>query len=83
LASVVATEANRNFSALLRRAAAGERITITSRGRPVAELGPPQADPELAERMVALDRLLARVKAQGIRDIEPWTRDELYEREEP
>ncbi len=33
-------ELNSNSSALARRAAAGETITITDRGRPIADLGP-------------------------------------------
>jgi prevent-host-death family protein len=37
------TEAKAQFSKLLRRAAAGEEITITKRGVPVARLVPVQA----------------------------------------
>ena len=49
---VTYSEARRSFAALLERAAQGERITITRRGRPVAELGPTAARPRLD-----LDRL--------------------------
>lgn len=41
---VSATEANRHFSKLLREAAAGETILVTSRGRPIATLGPVAGD---------------------------------------
>ena len=41
------SEARRSFATLLERAAQGERITITRRGRPVAELGPTAARPRL------------------------------------
>jgi prevent-host-death family protein len=39
-------EAKTTFSALLRRVAAGEEITITSSGRPVARLIPAQRGPD-------------------------------------
>jgi prevent-host-death family protein len=38
---VAVRELKAKLSAYLRRAAAGERITVTDRGRPVAVLGPP------------------------------------------
>ena len=41
------SQARRSLAKLLERAAQGERITITRRGRPVAELGPTQARPRL------------------------------------
>lgn len=41
------SEARRSLSALLERAAQGERITITRRGTPVAELGPAPSRPKL------------------------------------
>ncbi len=48
---VTATEANRSFSAMLRRAKSGETIAITDRGKVVARLIP-EADEkdEAAER---------------------------------
>lgn len=41
------SQARRLFSDLLERAAQGERITITRYGKPVAELGPTAARPQL------------------------------------
>lgn len=41
------SQARRSLAELLERAAQGERITITRRGRPMAELGPTQARPRL------------------------------------
>lgn len=41
-------EAKTRFSALLRRVAAGEEITITSSGRPVARLVPVHQAPDRA-----------------------------------
>jgi prevent-host-death family protein len=75
---VSAAEANRNFSALLRRVQQGERITITSRGRPVAEIAPPsQTSPAVREAMVR--DLIARLGSQEVVFIGPWNREELYE----
>lgn len=76
--TVTASEANRHFSSLLKAAAGGERIVVTSRGKPVAELVPARvtdADRERAKKRL-LDHL-QRVKPTGLpRD---WTRDELYD----
>ncbi|KPF58627.1 hypothetical protein IP88_16470 [alpha proteobacterium AAP81b] len=38
-------ELRRDLGSYLRRAAAGESITVTSRGRPIAEVGPPPQMP--------------------------------------
>lgn len=51
--TVSAAEANRQFSRLLREAQAGETITITSRGKPVAQLAP------IAEDKAAKDKAWA------------------------
>jgi prevent-host-death family protein len=79
-ARVSAAEANRNFSALLRRVQQGERITITSRGRPVAEIAPPRPPLETAdEREAAVRAVLAQHSPPEITWIGPWNREELYE----
>lgn len=52
------SDARRSLAELLERAARGERITITRRGRPVAELGPTRERPTLD-----LDRI-ARLRCQ-------------------
>ena len=73
--TVTASDANRNFSGLLRDVASGESIIIVSRGTPVAKISPVD---EKAGRTAAKDSLLSRLagqKASGQRD---WTRDELY-----
>jgi len=73
--TVTASDANRNFSGLLRDVASGESILIVSRGTPVARISPidekiggPAAKESLLQR-------LSGQKATGQRD---WTRDELY-----
>lgn len=77
--TVTAAEANRQFSAVLREVAKGERVTVTSRGKPVATIEPVRADAGRTRASAAKRRLLARlatVAAIGARD---WTRDELYD----
>jgi prevent-host-death family protein len=77
--TVTAAQANRNFSALLKDVARGEQIVVTSRGKPVATIGPvvPIAD---AVREQAKTALMARLAAQPISGVpRDWTRDELYE----
>ena len=43
--SINLAEAKAHLSEVLDRVEKGERITITRRGKPVAEIGPPQAEP--------------------------------------
>lgn len=75
---VTATEANQRFSELLREVSAGESFTITSRGKPVAEITPPkvkmQSSKEELKAMIARMHELPRL-VTGL-----WTRDELYDR---
>lgn len=75
--TVTAREANQHFSRLLREAAGGETVVVTSRGRPVAQITGVSAKAD--------DRLEARKQAfvKELRDrrptpIKPWSRDELY-----
>jgi len=79
-ARISAAEANRNFSALLRRVQQGERVTITSRGKPVAEIAPPGPALETADqREAAVRAILAERMSSEITWIGPWRRSELYE----
>lgn len=82
MGEVLDTEAQKDLPALLRRVAAGERITITSEGRPVAQLGPaPKAPATKEERDAAFEALMARLNSQEPVTVGPWTREELYERD--
>jgi prevent-host-death family protein len=45
---VSVTELRRNLRAFLARVRRGDRLRVTSRGRPVAEIGPPVADADRA-----------------------------------
>lgn len=78
--TVSAADANRHFSELLREVARGARITVTSRGKPVATIS--GADSVSAKRRDAakrdlLARLLATPVAAGRK--RGWTRDDLYD----
>jgi prevent-host-death family protein len=75
--AVSAAEANRRFSQLLRGVREGHNYIVTSHGRPVARLVPIEGEDEIAAG--ALTILLTRLRAQPIRDIGRWTREELYE----
>jgi prevent-host-death family protein len=83
--TIPAAEANRSFSKLLRAAREGTRITITSHGEPVAEMGPVsnhQADDTERQRIAqAHRRLIERLESQTPVVVGPWTRQDLYERD--
>jgi prevent-host-death family protein len=55
-ATVGVAELRQNLSTYLRRVARGERLIVTDRNRPVAELGPPPSGAEL-DRLIAAGRL--------------------------
>lgn len=46
-----------NLSSVLREVEAGERVRVTSRGRPVAELVPAESPDEQWQRMIAEGRI--------------------------
>lgn len=73
--TVTASDANRNFSGLLRDVASGESVLIVSRGTPVAKISPVDAK---NGRMAAKDSLLLRLSGQNATGLRTWTRDELY-----
>ena len=75
---ITAAEANRHFSTLLRAVADGERITVTSRGKPVAMISP-VSKIQLPERRAAKSALLARLNALPVTGARNWSRNELYD----
>ena len=82
--TVTATEANRSLSKLLREVAQGKRVVITSHGRKIAVMQPPELPkPSREERLAALEKLQQRWATQEHVTIGPWTREELYERDGP
>lgn len=74
--TVTASEANRQFSSVLRQVGRGESFTVLSRGKPVATIAP--AHPETAQHPAAKRNLLARLRRQRASGARDWTRDELY-----
>ncbi len=75
--TISAAEANRHFSNLLRDVATGTTITVLSRGKPVATIGP--ANTLQASQKSARLELLNRLRSQKATGARNWTRDELYE----
>ena len=75
--SVGAFEAKTKFSELLDQVVAGEKITITRHGLPVASLVPFQADTrpaQIAQAVLSIQRLRQELGASGITqiDIQAW-----------
>lgn len=76
---VTASEANRNFSRLLKHVEKGGDVTLTSHGRVVARIVPASEEDETRDK--AWKRLLAELRKKPAMNIGPWTRDELYDDE--
>lgn len=76
--TVTATEANRQFSAVLRDVAEGHRVLVTSRGEPVATIEPIRQRSRTAIS-AAKRRLLEHLDAMPALGKRDWTRDELYD----
>jgi prevent-host-death family protein len=74
--TVSAADANRHFSSVLRDVAQGQVVTVLSRGKPVATIGPVQATS--AQRQAAKVGLLDRLNRQPALGQRDWSRDELY-----
>ena len=55
--SVGVAELRRNLSRYLRRVERGERLLVTDRNRPVAELGPPPATGAALDRLIVEGRV--------------------------
>jgi prevent-host-death family protein len=75
--TVTAAEANRRFSAVLREVSQGQEMTIVSRGKPVATIGPVKT--YSLDRRIAKEKLISRLKKSDISGIRNWTRNELYD----
>jgi prevent-host-death family protein len=81
--TITATEANRAFSKLLAEVADGHTVTITSHGTPVAKLSPAvEAATGMSQEAWAARRAFVEdLRSQPFKIIEPWTRNELYDRD--
>jgi len=58
MTSVGVAELRQNLSRYLRLVEQGERLVVTDRNRPVAELGPPPATGAELDRLIAAGRVL-------------------------
>jgi prevent-host-death family protein len=74
---ITATNANRGFSELLRQVEDGQTVEITNHGRTVAYVVPPSTIKP--NREAAKQRLLDYFRSRPGIEVQPWTRDELYE----
>jgi len=75
--TISASEANRQFSKLLREVAEGEDVSIVSHGRTVAKIV--SAANEAKSRKMARETLIARLSRQTATGQRNWTRADLYE----
>ncbi|MBA2348452.1 MAG: type II toxin-antitoxin system prevent-host-death family antitoxin [Solirubrobacterales bacterium] len=57
MTTVGVAELRQNLTKYLRLVAEGERLVVTDRNRPVAELGPPPATGEALDRLIAEGRV--------------------------
>lgn len=57
MSTVGVAELRQNLSRYLRRVERGERLVVTDRNRPVAELGPPPSTGAALDRLVAAGRV--------------------------
>ena len=72
---ILASEANRQFSRILREVAEGDIFIITSHGRPIARIVPAEAKGSEGSKQ----RLLEHLRSQTVVDIGPFKREELYD----
>jgi prevent-host-death family protein len=75
--SVSAAEANRQFSRIMREAAAGETVVVTSRGKPVIEIRPVVTVPD--EKQTAFTSLMKRLGSQTAHNLPRASRDDMYD----
>ena len=76
---IPATEANRDFSRLLREVQKGESFTVTSHGRPVARIVPvAETKRDEAERQKAFAEFMAYLESRPVLNLPRITRDEIY-----
>ena len=78
--TVSAREANQRFSDMLGRAARGEPVVITRRGKPVAQLSPYSTRSHGEDHGAAWDRLLAILDEGLPLGGKVFSRDEAHER---
>lgn len=81
--AISASDANRQFSGILRDVKRGDSFVVVSRGTPVARIVPVEHDD--AKRLAAREALREhwrQLDKEPMVLVEPWTRDELYDRDD-
>jgi len=63
MTTVGVAELRQNLSKYLRLVGRGERLVVTDRNKPVAELGPPPSTPQALDRLIAEGRLTRPARA--------------------
>ncbi|WP_083900743.1 type II toxin-antitoxin system Phd/YefM family antitoxin [Azospirillum sp. B4] len=83
MSTVGASEAKTHLAALLDKVEAGEEVTITRHGRPVAKLSPINGGKDIASAKAAATALTALRRSIAARNHPPFTAAELddYRRE--
>ncbi len=78
---VSAAQANREFSKLLRAARNGERVVVTSRGKPVAQMVPiePVSDAKMEQRRQEFGAFLRKLASGPALNLPRFTRDDAYD----
>jgi len=83
---ITVRDANQGFSKLIARVERGVRFVVTKKGKPVARIGPADAQDGAREqrRRAAMQRLRALMRS-GVKSDEGWTyagdRDALHRRD--
>jgi prevent-host-death family protein len=75
--TISVTDANREFSKLIKAVKKGKSFVVLSHGEAVAKIIPVDRDKEDAERKK--EEFIEYLRAKPVRNIGRWTRDELYE----
>jgi prevent-host-death family protein len=63
MTKVGVAELRQNLSRYLRLVGRGERLVVTERNRPVAEIGPPPSTGQALDRLIAEGRLVRPLRA--------------------
>jgi len=78
--TVSAAQANREFSKLMKLAASGEEVLVTSRGRPAVKIvKAEETESEAQRRQKAWDELTKWLERQPTRNLPRLTRDDFYD----
>ena len=70
-------ELRQNLSRYLRRVEEGERLLVTDRNRPVAELGPPPSTGDALDRLIATGKVV-RPTRRGVPEHSGWTATRMH-----